>query len=71
MDNRIHQVIFDEKKHEYWYEGKPLKGITGTISDMLGKKFPRTDAVLLASVLGSEVHKETEKFFKNTRARGN
>ena len=64
MDNRIHQVVFDEAKHEYWYEGKKLKGITGTISDMIGKKFPKTDAVFLAAVAGSEVHKEVEKFFK-------
>ncbi len=64
MDNRIHQVVFDEAKHEYWYEGKKLNGITGVISAMLGKKFPKTDAVFLATVLGSDVHKEVERFFK-------
>ena len=58
MDNRIHQVVFDDAKHEYWYEGKRLNGITGTISDLLGKKFPKTDAVFLATVLGSDVHRE-------------
>lgn len=64
MDNRIHQVVFDEAKHEYWYEGKRLNGITGTISDLSGKKFPKTDAVFLATVAGSDVHKEVERFFK-------
>lgn len=64
MDPRIYQVVFDEQKHEYWYEGKRLNGITGVISDILGKKFPKTDAVFLAAVTGSVVHKEVERFFK-------
>lgn len=64
MDNRIHQVVFNEQKHEYYYEGKKLNGITGTINTILGKKFPRTDEVFLSTVLGSDIHKEVEKFFK-------
>jgi hypothetical protein len=31
-------VEFDEVKHEYWYEGRQLSGITGLISKKLGLK---------------------------------
>jgi len=32
-------VIFDEQKHEYWYKGKKLSGITGLVSKKLGLKY--------------------------------
>ena len=31
-------VIFDGTKHEYWYNGKQLSGITGVLSKKLGLK---------------------------------
>jgi hypothetical protein len=34
-------VSFDEEKHEYWYKGKQLSGITGLISKKLGLKLPK------------------------------
>ena len=32
-------VEFDEGKHEYWYKGKRLSGITGLVSKKLGLKY--------------------------------
>jgi hypothetical protein len=33
-------VSFDEAKHEYWYKGKQLSGITGLITKKLNMKIP-------------------------------
>lgn len=63
MDNRIKAVIFDEKKHTYWYNGKELHGVTAPIGKLMGKNFPDTDTVKLATMYGSDVHKEVEKYF--------
>ncbi len=64
MDLRINQVQFDEEKHEYWYtEGNrhlQLHGVTGAIGKILGKNFPDTDTVMLATMYGHDVHKESE-----------
>lgn len=32
-------VLFDADKHEYWYKGKQLSGVTGLISKKLGLKY--------------------------------
>ena len=69
MDSRIYQVEFIEDKHEYWYtEGnvrKRLHGVTGAIGKIMGKSFPDTDVVRLATMYGSDVHKEVENYYNN------
>ena len=63
MDSRIKAVTFDEKEHRYFYDGKELHGVTGAIGKMLGKSFPDTDTVRLATMYGTDVHKEIENYF--------
>ena len=63
MDKRIEAVVFNEKEHSYWYNGKALKGVTGAIGAIMGKKFPDTDTVRLATMYGSDVHKEIENYY--------
>ena len=63
MDERIKAVSFNEKEHTYWYNGRELHGITGAIGKLMGKKFPDTDTVKLATIYGSDVHKEVENYF--------
>ena len=69
MDSRIYQVEFIEDKHDYWYtEGKTRKrlhGVTGAIGKLMGKSFPDTDVVRLATMYGSDVHKEVENYYNN------
>ena len=68
MDSRIYQVEFIEDKHEYWYtEGnvrKRLHGVTGAIGKLMGKSFPDTDVVRLATIYGHDVHSESELWIK-------
>ena len=63
MDNRIEAVTFNEKEHKYFYEGKELHGVTGAIGKIMGKSFPDTDVVKLATMYGTDVHKEVENYF--------
>lgn len=63
MDTRIKSVQFDEEKHKYFYNGKELRGITGAIGKLMKKSFPDTDTVKLATMYGSDVHKEVENYF--------
>lgn len=65
MDNHIKAISFDEERHKYFYQGKELKGVTGAIGKLLNKSFPDTDAVRLATMYGSDVHKEVENYFNN------
>ena len=65
MDNRIKAVTFDEEAHKYFYNGKELHGVTGTIGKLMGKSFPDTDVVRLATMYGSDVHKEVENYYNN------
>lgn len=67
MDERIKAVIFNEEEHSYWYNGVELHGITGAIGKMLGKKFPDTDTVKLATIYGHDVHSEVEHYFNDGR----
>lgn len=67
MDTRITKVIFDEEKHEYYYEGRRLYGVTSVIGRRLGKEFPDTDTVKLATIYGSDVHKDVENFYNGTK----
>ena len=63
MDTRIKAVTFNEKEHKYFYEGKELHGVTGAIGKLTGKSFPDTDIVKLATMYGTDVHKEVENYF--------
>lgn len=63
MDNRIKAVTFDEENHKYFFDGKELHGVTGAIGKLMGKSFPDTDVVKLATLYGSDVHKEIENYF--------
>ena len=63
MDERLKAVVFNEKEHTYWYNGKELHGITGAIGKLMGKSFPDTDVVKMATLYGSDVHKDVENYF--------
>lgn len=63
MDTRIKAVTFDEEAHKYFYNGKELHGVTGAIGKLMNKSFPTTDTVKLATMYGSDVHKEIENYF--------
>jgi hypothetical protein len=63
MDERIKTVVFNEEEHTYWYQGRELHGVTGAIGKLMGKKFPDTDNVKIATMYGSDVHKEVENYF--------
>ena len=64
MDERIKAVVFNEKEHTYWYQGRELHGVTGAIGKLMGKKFPEGIAsVELGTIYGSDVHKEVENYF--------
>lgn len=67
MDERIKAVVFNEKEHSYWYSGRELHGVTGAIGKMLGKSFPDTDTVKLATLYGHDVHKDSEQWIKEGR----
>lgn len=63
MDTRIKSVQFNEEEHKYFYNGKELHGITSAIGKLMNKSFPDTDIVKLATIYGSDVHKEVENYF--------
>ena len=63
MDTRIKAVTFNEEEHKYFYEGKELHGVTRAIGKIMGKSFPDTDVVKLATMYGTDVHKEVENYF--------
>ena len=63
MDTRIRAVTFNEEEHKYFYEGKELHGVTRAIGKIMGKSFPDTDVVKLATMYGTDVHKEVENYF--------
>ena len=63
MDTRIRAVTFNEEEHKYFYEGKELHGVTGAIGKLMGKSFPDTDIVKIATMYGTDVHKEVENYF--------
>lgn len=68
MDARIKSIEFIEDKHEYWFTDEQgrhrrLHGVTGVIGKLMGKSFPDTDTVKLATLYGSDVHKDVENYF--------
>jgi hypothetical protein len=56
-------VEFDEVKHEYWYEGRQLSGVTGLISKKLGLKMPQ-EFVEEHQLEGIHVHKAVQKWIE-------
>jgi hypothetical protein len=54
-------VEFDEPKHEYWYEGRQLSGVTGLISKKLGLKMHQ-EFVEEHRLEGIHVHKAASKW---------
>jgi hypothetical protein len=56
-------VEFDADKHEYWYEGKLLSGVTGLISKRLGQKMPQ-EFVEEHQLEGIHVHKAVQKWIE-------
>jgi hypothetical protein len=56
-------VEFDEARHEYWYKGKRLSGVTGLISKKLGVKMPQ-EFVEEHREEGVHVHKAVQKWIE-------
>jgi hypothetical protein len=56
-------VEFIEDKHEYWYKGKQLSGVTGLISKKLGLKMPQ-EFVEEHQMEGTHVHKAVQKWIE-------
>jgi hypothetical protein len=56
-------VDFDPVKHEYWYKGKQLSGVTGLISKKLGLKMPR-EFLEEHQEEGSHVHRAVQKWIE-------
>ena len=68
MDTRVKAIEFDEENHKYWFtdsngKHRELHGVTGAIGKLMGKSFPDTDVVKLATMYGTDVHKEVENYF--------
>jgi hypothetical protein len=56
-------VDFDAGKHEYWYEGKQLSGVTGLISKKLGLRMPQ-EFVEEHQEEGIHVHRAVQKWIE-------
>jgi hypothetical protein len=54
-------VSFDEAKHEYWYNGKRLSGVTGLITKKLALKMPE-DFMEEHRLEGVHVHKAVQRW---------
>ncbi len=67
MDTRVKSIQFDEEAHKYFYGGKELHGVTGAIGKLMGKSFPDTDIVKLATIYGHDVHSESEMWIKEDK----
>jgi len=61
--NLAPNVTFDEQKHEYWYKGKKLSGITGLVSKKLGLKY-NNDFVGEHAEEGIHVHKAIQRWIE-------
>jgi hypothetical protein len=56
-------VEFDEAKHEYWYKGRQLSGVTGVIAKKLGIKMPQ-EFVEEHREEGTHVHRAVQKWIE-------
>jgi hypothetical protein len=59
----VPHVEFDASKHEYWYKGRQLSGITGLISKKLGLKMPQ-EFVEEHQLEGIHVHRAVQKWIE-------
>ena len=59
-------VSFDEAKHEYWYRGRQLSGVTGLISKKLGLHYDNAFVSEHAEE-GIHVHKAIQEFINTGR----
>jgi hypothetical protein len=62
--NLARGVEFDEAKHEYWYKGERLSGVTGVIAKKLGIKIPQ-EFVEEHQMEGIHVHKAVQKWIES------
>jgi hypothetical protein len=62
--NLAQGVEFDAAKHEYWYKGSRLSGVTGTISKSLGLKMPQ-EFVEEHQMEGLHVHKAIQNWIES------
>jgi hypothetical protein len=60
-------VEFDGERHEYWYKGKQLSGVTGVIAKKLGIKMPQ-EFVEEHQEEGIHVHKAVQKWIETGNA---
>lgn len=70
VDTRVKAIEFDEENHKYWFtdsngKHRELHGVTGAIGKLMRKSFPDTDVVKLATIYGSDVHKEVENYYNS------
>jgi hypothetical protein len=56
-------VEFDADKHEYWYKGRQLSGVTGLVSKKLGLKMPQ-EFVEEHQEEGIHVHRAVQKWIE-------
>jgi hypothetical protein len=61
--NFAYGVDFDEERHEYWYQGRQLSGVTGLISKKLRIKMPEA-FVEEHRAEGVHVHKAVQKWIE-------
>jgi hypothetical protein len=57
-------VAFDEARHEYWYKGEKLSGVTGVITKNLRIKMPQ-EFVEEHQMEGIHVHKAVQKWIES------
>lgn len=72
IDKRIYQVEFDAENHKYFYTDenknhRELHGITSNIGKLMGKHFPDTMTVQIATIYGKDVHSESERWIKENK----
>jgi hypothetical protein len=56
-------VTFDEERHEYWYKGGRLSGVTGLIAAKLGIRMP-AEFVEEHREEGAHIHKAVQKWIE-------
>lgn len=62
----INNVLFNERGHTCWYEGRRLYRVTGAIQTILGKTFPKGVATIeVALSYSSQVHREVENWINS------
>lgn len=68
IKGNVDNIQFDAENHRYMYHGRELLGVTGTISQMLGKVFPdggtgRPAGLEVRTIHGTDVHRAVELYY--------